>query len=204
MMSVQRKVKQIPLLAVTLILALGILNLLLIRQNLGLRKQLSAAGKIEASANSLKPGEVMTTPIAGTDLEGEPYRMQYGKDGKRHLLLFFSPGCPYCIKQGPIWVNLLNLIDSSRFEVVGIVGDREDKQKVASHADALGYFKTRLVLPIVSVNDEALARYKLTATPTTLLIDNSGTVEHVWVGKWDQSKINEVAAVLDIKLELPQ
>lgn len=204
MMSVERKVKQIPLVAVALILALGILNVLLIRQNFSLRKQLNASGKIEASANSLKPGEVMTTPIAGTDLKGQLYQMHYGKDGKRHLLLFFSPSCPYCIQQGPIWVNLLNLIDPSRFEVVGIVGDREDKQKVANHAAGLGYFKTRLVLPIVSVSEEVLARYKLTATPTTILIDNSGTVEHVWVGKWDQSKINEVANSVDIKLDLPQ
>jgi len=203
MMSGEKKIAQIPLLAVALILALGILNLLLIRQNFRLRKQLNAAGKIEASGTFLKPGEVMTIPITGTDLKGQPYQMLYGKDGKRHLLLFFSPSCPYCIQQGPIWADLLNLIDSSRFEVVGIVGDREDKQKVANHADGLGYFKTRLVLPIVSVSDEALARYKLTATPTTLLIDNSGTVEHVWVGKWNQTKIDEVATAVDIKLNLP-
>ena len=202
MMLVEKKIKQIPLLAVTLILALGILNLLLIRQNFSLRRQLSAAGKIEASGNFLKPGEVMTVPITGTDLKGQPYQMHYGKDSKQHLLLFFSPSCPYCIQQGPIWADLLNLIDSSRFEVVGIVGDKEDKQKVANHANVMGYFKTRLVLPIVSVNDETLARYRLTATPTTLLIDNSGTVEHVWVGKWNQSKIDEVAAAVHIKLDL--
>ena len=203
MISVEKKVKQIPLLAVALILALGIVNVLLIRQNFSLRKQLNASGKIEASANSLKPGEVMTAPIAGTDLKGQPYQMHYVKDGKQHLLLFFSPSCPYCIQQGPIWAELLNLIDSSRFEVIGIVGDREDKQKVANHASGLGYFKTRLVLPIVSVSDEVLARYKLTATPTTLLIDGRGTVERVWVGKWDQSKIDEVAAAVDIKFVLP-
>jgi len=200
MMLVQKKIKQIPLLAVTLILALGILNLLLIRQNFSLRRQLNA-GKIEASGNFLKPGEVLTIPITGTDLKGQPYQMHYG-DSKQHLVLFFSPSCPYCIQQGPIWADLLNLIDSSRFEVVGIVGDKEDKQKVANHANVLGYFKTRLVLPIVSVSDETLARYKLTATPTTLLINNSGTVEHVWVGKWNESKIDEVAAAVHIKLDL--
>lgn len=203
MRPVEKKVKQIPLLAVLLLLALGILNLLLIRQNFNLRKQLNAPGKIEASANALKPGEVMSIPIAGTDLKGQPYQMNYEEDGKRHLLLFFSPSCSYCIQQGPIWANLLNVIDSNRFEVVGIVGDREDKQKVANHAAGLGYFKTRLVLPIVSVSDEVLTRYKLTATPTTLLIDNTGKVEHTWVGKWDKSKIAEVAAAVDIGLDLP-
>ena len=202
-MLVEKKVKPTPWLAVALISALSVLNLLLIRQNFSLRKQLNAAGKVEASANSLKPGEVVTTPIAGTDLKGQPYQMSYQNDGKRHLVLFFSPSCPYCIQQGLIWANVLNLIDSSRFEVIGIVGDRENKQEVASHAEGLGYFKTRIVLRVVLVNDEMLARYKLTATPTTLLIDNTGKVEHAWVGKWDKSKVAEVAAAVNISLDLP-
>jgi len=200
-MLVERKVRGTPWLAVALIGALSILNLLLIRQNFSLRRQLNGAGRIEASANSLKPGETVRTPIAGTDLKGQPYQMDYQKDGERHLLLFFSPSCPFCIQQAPIWTNVLNLIDSSRFEVVGIVGDREDKQKVTSHADGLGYFKTRTVLPVVFVNDQMLARYKLVATPTTLLIDNTGKVEHAWVGKWDKSKMAEVAAAVDIRLD---
>lgn len=74
---------------------------------------------------------------------------------------------------------------------------------MANHADGLGYFKTRIALPVVFVNDQTLARYKLTATPTTLLIDNTGKVEHAWVGKWDKSKIAEVATAVDIKLDLP-
>lgn len=186
---------RISWLSVALILALGISNLLLITQNFRLRKQLNAAGRNPASANFLKPGETVM-PFAGTDVNGQPYQIQYAKDGKKQLLLFFSPSCPYCVQQGPIWCDLLNRIDSSRFNVVGIVGNKEDKQKVMFHADALGYFKTRIALPIVYVGDETLARYKLSATPTTLLIDDSGRVEHAWVGKWDESKIAEVAAAL--------
>lgn len=181
--------------AVVLILALSVSNVLLIKQNITLRRQLNSAGSIDASANSLKPGEVVT-PFAGTDLNGQPYQVQFGKDGRKQLLLFFSPSCPFCVQQAPIWCDVLNRIDSSRFNVVGIVGNREDKQEVASHADALGYFKTKVTLPVVSVNDEMLARYKLTATPTTLLIDDTGKVEHAWVGKWDESRTTEVAAAL--------
>jgi peroxiredoxin len=64
----------------------------------------------------------------------------------------------------------------------------------------LGYFKTRTALPVVFVNDQTLARYKLTATPTTLLIDSAGKVEHAWVGKWDNAKLAEVAAAVEINL----
>jgi len=178
-----------------LILALSISNILLITQNVSFRKQLRSAGRIDASANSLKPGETVT-PFEGTDLSGQPYQVQYRKDGRKQLFLFFSPSCPYCMQQGPIWCDLLNRIDSSRFNAVGLVGNRENKKEVASHADVLGYFKTRIALPVVSVSDETLARYKLTATPTTLLIDDNGRVEHAWVGKWDEAKIAEVAAAL--------
>jgi hypothetical protein len=46
------------------------IDLLLIRQNFGLRKQLADQGKrIEATPSSLKVGDVVTT-IVGTDLVG--------------------------------------------------------------------------------------------------------------------------------------
>jgi peroxiredoxin len=164
-------------------------------QNLSLRRQVNSAGRIDASANALNAGEFVK-PITGTDLNGQPYQLQYANDGRKQLLMFFSPSCPYCVAQGPIWRDVLNRIDSSRFKVVGIVGDREDKLEVTNHANVLGYFKTRVVLPIVTVSNEALANYKLTATPTTLLIDSNGRVEHAWVGKWDETKTAEVTAAL--------
>ena len=194
-MAEEKKAARISWLSMALILSLSMANLLLITQNVRLRKQLNAAGRIEASANSLKQGETVTA-FAGTDLNGQPYQVRYGKDGRKQLLLFFSPSCPYCVQQGPIWCDVLNRIDSSRFNVVGIVGSREDKQEVSRHADLLGYFKTRIALPVVSVSDETLARYKLTATPTTLLIDDTGRVDYAWVGKWDEKKTAEIAAAL--------
>ena len=194
-MSAEKKASRIAWWPIALIIALSVFNLLLIIQNLNLRKQLSGAGTVNASANALRPGDTVTS-ITGTDLNGRPSQVQYGKDGKRQLLLFFSPSCLYCVKQGPIWRDVLNRIDTSRFNVVGIVGDNEDKKEVTTHAEGLGYFSTRFALPVVAINNETLARYKLTATPTTLLIDNTGRVERVWVGKWDESKTAEVAALL--------
>lgn len=190
----REKVAQVPWIALVLILALSVFNVLLIKQNLGLRKQLLQRGA-GTSINSLKAGDVVA-PIAGMDLQGRQYELRFEKGGKRQLLLFFSPSCPYCLQQGPLWCDILNKIDSNRFNVVGIVGDKEDPQAVTRHAKELGYFDTKLVLPIIAINDQALRRYKLTATPATLLIDDNGRVEHAWVGKWDDSKQREVAEAL--------
>lgn len=179
-----------------LILILAVINLLLIRQNLDLRKQLAAGGRtLDLTTNSLKPGDVVSSVVA-TDLDGHPYQLQYKKDGRHHLLLFFSANCRYCEKQAPLWRDLLDKVDSNRFAVLGVVSDKEEKGLVSAHADAAGYFKTKTPLPIVFFKNDSLGSYKLTATPTTLLIDEGGTVEHAWVGKWDDASAMEVAIAL--------
>lgn len=178
---------------------LGIVNLLLIRQNLDLRRQLAAGGRtLDLTTNVLKPGDVVQA-VTATDLEGRPYRLEYKKDGRHRLLLFFSPKCPYCEQQAPLWSDLLDKVDSNRFLVVGVVSDKEDRRLVYAHAEGAGYFKTKTPLPITFFDNESLGSYKLTATPTTLLIDEEGKVEHAWVGKWDETRTTEVAALLKPK-----
>jgi thiol-disulfide isomerase/thioredoxin len=182
--------------AIGLIVILCVLDLLLIKQNLDLRKQLAAGGRtLDLTKNFLQPGDVVT-PVTATDLEGHPYLLDYKKDGRQRLILFFSPTCPYCQQQSPLWRDLLDKIDSNRFNVVGVVSDREDKQLVSAYADGAGYFKTKTPLPLVFFDSDSLGTYKLTATPTTLLINEAGQVEHAWIGKWDQTKAMEVATAL--------
>jgi peroxiredoxin len=175
---------------------MGLINVLLIKQNLDLRRQLAAGGRtLELTTNVLKPGDVVAA-VTATDLNGRPYRLEYSQDRRHHLLLFFSPNCPYCEQQSPLWRDLLDTVDKNRFTVLGVVSITEDRRLVSAHAEGAGYFKTKTPLPIVFFDNESLGRYKLTATPTTLLIDENGKVEHAWVGRWDESRAMEVAAVL--------
>ena len=178
-----------------LIVALCVINLLLIRQNLEFRRLLAAGGRSKLTANSLKVGDVVPA-LSGTDMDGRPFELNYNKDGRQRLLLFFSPDCPYCVKQAPLWREVLDKIDSGRFIVVGVVGGRLDKGEVSKHMDMAGYYKTKTPLPVVFLNDESLERYKLNPTPTTLLISAEGTVEHAWVGRWDPAQTLEVAETL--------
>lgn len=183
-------------LAFGLVVSLCLVNLLLIEQNITLRRQLGGRARtIDATANALRGGENLAGFI-GIDTSGQQYALEYKNDGRKHLLLFFSPHCPYCVQQAPLWRDMLNQIDSNRFSVIGVVGDKEDRRAVTTHVEELGYSKTKTALPIVFLSDEALARYKLVATPTTLLISDAGKVENVWVGKWDDGKANDVAAAL--------
>lgn len=195
-MSEDKVPSQKSWLTIGLIVMLCVVNLLLIKQNLDLRKQLAAGARtIDLTTNFLQPGDVVA-PVTATDLDGRPNRLDYKKDGRQRLLLFFSPNCPYCQQQSPLWRDLLNRVDSNRFTVVGVVSDREDKRLVAAHAEGAGYFKTKTPLPLMFFDSESLGSYKLTATPTTLLINEDGKVEHAWVGKWDETSAMEVAAAL--------
>lgn len=183
-------------LTIGLILSLCVVNLLLIKQNFDLRKQLAAGARtLDLTTNVLRPGDIVSA-VTAIDLDGRPYELGYKKDGRRRLLLFFSPNCPYCEQQSPLWRELLDKVDGNRFAVVGVVSDKENPQLVSAHADGAGYFKTKTPLPILFFDDESLGTYKLTATPTTLVINHDGTVEHAWVGKWDESRASEVAAIL--------
>ena len=179
-----------------LIVTLCVVNLLLIKQNFDLRKQLADGGRtIDLTTNFLQAGEFVTS-VTATSLDGRPYQLDYEKDGRQRLLLFFSPNCPYCQQQSPLWRDLLDKVDSNRFTIIGVVSDQEDKRLVSAYADAAGYFKTKTPLPLVFFDSESLGNYKLTATPTTLLINEDGRVEHAWIGKWDKTKAMEVAAAL--------
>jgi hypothetical protein len=79
---------------------------------------------------------------------------------------------------------------------VGVVSNKENRRLVSAHAGGSGYFQAKTPLPILLFDEKSLAAYKLTATPTTLLIADDGTFEHAWVGKWDESSTLEVAAAL--------
>lgn len=182
-----------------LILGLILVNLLLVKQNFAMRRLLTArADAVNPAAKSLKEGEVVTA-IAGSDLNGRSYELNYSnsKDERKRLIFFFSPSCSYCVQQAPLWRDVLNKVDSRRVEVLGLLSNKEDKKAVFAHAEELGYFRTRTPMPLLFVSNESLARYKLLATPTTLLLSSAGNVEHVWVGKWDEIKTNEVAAALN-------
>src|ERR1043166_3035354 len=140
-----------------------------------MRRQLNArAERVNPAAQSLREGEVVAS-IAGTNLDGRPYELNYGKDERKHLLLNFSPGCPYCVQQAPLWRDVLNKMDSSRVEVLGVVSDQLHKQAVYTHADELGYFKPKCRCRSVC-QKRSTSALPVVATPTTLLVGKSGFV----------------------------
>src|SRR5687767_7041909 len=113
-MSENKTPSQKSWLTIGLIVVLCAVNALLIKQNLDLRNQLAAGARtIDVTTNSLQPGDVVE-PVTATDMNGRSYQLDYKKDGRQHLLLFFSPNCPYCQQQSPLWRDLLDKVDTNR------------------------------------------------------------------------------------------
>lgn len=51
------------------------------------------------------------------------------------------------------------------------------------------------------VTDDTLRGYKLTSTPTTLVVASDGTVEQSWLGKWNAQTTGSANAALGLNLQ---
>ena len=92
------KRKLLPLAAGILLCALAASNLLLIRQNLGLRRKVEAANMRQG----LQAGEKVE-PFSAPGLNGETIDVSYTGSGPKRIFMFFSPDCRYSHQQAPYW-----------------------------------------------------------------------------------------------------
>jgi peroxiredoxin len=185
--DVRNKLPQIALYLTLLVLAAS--DVMLIRQNLLMRAEL----------NKLKPDVLelgdKVPSFSAVGLEGSPLNLNFsGKEPKR-VLLFFTPTCPYCREQFAYWRQLLKQADANRFEILGVVADSENREKLNEYLSGVSPAPG---LRVALVSDDVKRAYKLSRTPITLVIANDGKVDNVWVGKWNPETIRKAAAVFNV------
>ena len=173
--------KKLPYIALwVMLILLAASNVLLIRQNLQMRSQLE-----KFQPKVLQPGEEVQ-PFSAQGLNGESITINYTGEETKRVLLYFTPSCPYCHEQFSYWKELLNRVNRNRFQVLGLVSESEDKKKVNEYPSSVGCESMRVAL----VPKGVLNSYKLSMTPTTIVVENTGKVEKAWAGKWN----SEIAA----------
>ncbi len=110
---------------------------------------------------------------------------------ERALLVAVSPTCHFCDESMPFYKQLVDQRNqkSSLVKIIAAVPletmKAEESQKFAgagANPDGMVQLDFRAV--------------KVSGTPTVLLVDNSGKVLDVWVGKLDEDRQEEVLAVL--------
>src|SRR5438067_10262389 len=106
--------KRLSIALLILVALLTISDVLLIRQNLQMRKLLPA----ERSA--LKPGAQLP-PFAAKSLLDQPVDVHYDGSGPKHIYFYFTPPCKFCRQQFAYWNEILKESGKQNLDVLGLV-----------------------------------------------------------------------------------
>lgn len=178
-----------------LLAILAVSNVILLRQNRSMRE-----GLRRGEPAVLQDGDRVPAFTAET-LKGDPLTITYSGQGPKRLFLYFTPTCKFCVKQFPYWRNIIRQADSARIEVIGVVSELEDVAKLETF---LGEMKSSrdsaAPMNVVLVPDGVLRSYKLSPTPLTLLVSNTGIVEKAWVGLWDEANVAQASSLMGVTI----
>ena len=99
------------------------------------------------------------------------------------LVLALQRGCRYCDESAPFYRRLWQQRSGSEPRILAVVPG--DKAEVGKYLEDLGVVVDGIV-------NASLSDIHVSATPTLVLVDRSGRVSNVWVGKLDSNRENEV------------
>ena len=99
------------------------------------------------------------------------------------LVLALQRGCRYCNESAPFYRRLWQQRSGSEPRMIAVVPG--DKVEVGKYLNELG-------VAVDGVVNASLSDIHVSATPTLVLVDRSGRVSNIWVGKLDSNRENEV------------
>lgn len=99
------------------------------------------------------------------------------------LVMVLQKGCRFCEESAPFYRRLHDQRSGSQPRMMAVIpGDKAENVRYLSDHGVLAD----------DVIDTSLEEIKVDATPTVLLVDQSGRVKGVWIGKLDESREKEV------------
>ena len=178
-----------------LVAILAISNWLLINQNSRMREALARDRQFLLQTGELVPS------FTAKSIDGNLVRVDYTGQGPKKVFFYFTPPCRFCTKQFVYWRDILAHADSNRFEVIGLVRKAEDLARLQTFLSEMGCAPDSPVpLKVVLVPDDVLEHYKLSPTPVTLIVSNSGRVEKAWLGLWDETNISAATSAIGVAI----
>lgn len=167
------------------LIGLIICNIVLIKQNIELRETVERQEREKRVQVGDRFGE-----FTAFDNKNESVNFISNKPTK-NLILFSSTTCPFCNKQNPYWIQLAKQINAENYKIYMLFNDDEEIPKVEQYLEDNGFTIAENQITVLFSDNEMLQKYKLNGTPTTLVVNESGTVEKSWSGLWDKTKISE-------------
>ena len=129
----------------------------------------------------LRSKKDLSAPTVGTQMSLTGIKWE---ENGSTLLMVLQKGCRYCEESASFYRRLRDQRSGSQPRMLAVVpGDKTDVARYLSERGVL-------VDDIINVS---LSDINVSATPTLFLVDRSGKVRDVWVGKLDQRKEAEVA-----------
>lgn len=168
---------------------LAVTNLLLVRENRGLRALLSERQR------SLEPqvGAVVAS-LSGHDLDGNGFTVDYGQDSRKTLVFVFSTKCRVCDRNWPYWQGIIRSVEKGSFRLVFV------NLLSPLSADYIAKYNLARFSVIADLDPKHIVEYNLRLTPQTILINPNGVIEKVWTGVLRGERLEEVAQALHMNL----
>ena len=169
------------------LLALSALtNILLVMKVKQLRSTISDL----KTEQSIVPGAQLP-PLTAQDMSGQSLTIRFDEIDRPTLLYVFTPSCGWCKRNEQ---NIQSLV-SQTGESLRIIG-------VSLSQDGLVEYVDQRFPPVKVVKPDArtITAYKLSGTPTTILVSSQGVVLRVWKGAYIESIQRELEDYFHIKL----
>lgn len=144
--------------------------------------------------NKIEVGSVAPDFILN-DYLGETVQLSDYK-GQAIFLNFWASWCPFCIAELPLLQSAHEKYQSEGFMVIG-VNRQESRDTAQTYSDDLG-----ITFPLLlnSADDVAKA-YKLTAMPSSYLIDKNGVIQEIIYGPVTEESLEQsIADLLSIEV----
>lgn len=168
------------------LIGLSVEVFLLIRQNRELKSQLEYFTK---GPETLKAGEKIEA-MNVLDLEGNQKMIALENTGKKTLLFVFTTTCPSCAKNLPYWRDIISVVDGAKTEILGISTHDIGQTKAYQREHDLSW-------PVTSTTDSTfIKKYKVNAVPQTILIDEHGKVQQVWLGLLTVEQVKQIKKMI--------
>lgn len=155
-------------------LILGILlaasNFTLAREN----RRLSGLAHYYASLRHTPEGVVLPD-LGGKDPEGRDLTISYNDVNRETLLLVFSPTCPHCRRNWPVWHDLARGAEGKRVVFVNVGG--------ALPAGFAQLYSFDSAAVMAETSPESILKYSFLETPITIVVSPGGRSEKVSSGE---------------------
>lgn len=148
-------------------------NILLILQNIRLRSMVEGAKFFVTDVG------YRFDDLNIKRLDGNEETLSFSNENRNTLLLVFSSNCEYCTQQYSAWLDLVQGLDKSKWQVLAVTAD-SDFEKLRDHLSKYGLESFK----VVSMTKADLERSRMRFTPMTLALSPSGDVKKVWPGLW--------------------